>query len=181
MQLHQRKKILKLLPLFLILLTIFNTNQFSKALEPTVLAVSHQPITVEYQTNVSITITFEDDTNITEIKIQYCSLEPVYACHVAKPNMTRVSENTWVGSFVVLEETGKIGYEILIYHTDGLTIAPNSINYLGHTNIAEPFPDMFYFSIDLVTPTENTPLNYGGPIIGFVFLVLISLRKRLKK
>jgi hypothetical protein len=148
------------------------------SVDPVVQSVSHQPTTVSQGTNVTITIVFTDDENVTGVRILYCSLEPEYQCHIPQIDMINPTTNNWIGSFVVLEEGGIIGYQLHIDHTGGTFIAPNSSNYLGHDNIAEPYADSFYFTIELSTPTGNTPLSIGFPAIVVYSLIYLIYRRR---
>ncbi|MHA1211293.1 MAG: hypothetical protein ACTSSH_02420, partial [Candidatus Heimdallarchaeota archaeon] len=162
----QKSKLLIAIPLLVLTLAFLGKTTLTvSAADPTVTAISHQPETIGYQTNVSITINFVDDENVTGIQIQYCALEPTFLCHFPNIDMVQSEPNTWIGSFIVVEEEGTIGYKLYITHTGGSITAPNSSNYLGHTNIAEPSTDVFYFSINVSTelPTSNTPLNFGIP------------------
>ncbi|NHJ47050.1 MAG: hypothetical protein FK733_04610 [Asgard group archaeon] len=160
----------------IMLLTLMPGNV--SATEPGVLTVSHLPQSVSLGTNITVTATFDNDENITSIKILYCALEPEYLCHVPQIDMINTDTNTWKGSFVVLDDDGIIGYELHIVHSDGTMIAPNSSDYLGHDNIAEPFPGLFYFTIEITTPTSNAPLNIGAPGIVITYFVLTIIRKR---
>ncbi|MGC9778169.1 MAG: hypothetical protein HZR80_02890 [Candidatus Heimdallarchaeota archaeon] len=143
---------------------------------PEILSVSHVPTSVTHMSNVTVTVTFADDTNITSIQIQYCSLEPVFACHIGNYQMVKKSENTWSGSFEVLEEEGVIGYELKIQHTKGEFVAPDSTDFLGYDNIQEPSTGEFYFSINITTPTEETPVNFCWPCVALTFTTFIVLR-----
>jgi len=147
---------------------------------PPLLSVSHAPTLVQHQTNVTITVAFSDDTNVSSILIQYCALEPEFLCHFPKTSMIRVSANTWQGSFIVLEETGKIGYELHITYNGVLYLAPNASDFLGYSNIVEPSPDVFYFSISLSEETKTTPLRANPFSIGLVFLAIIIYRRKRK-
>lgn len=149
--------------------------------EPNILTVVHQPITVSYDTNITITVAFTDDENVTSVRILYCSIEPEYQCHIPQIDMTRTTANTWIGSFIVLEETGTIGYQIHIDFTGGSIIAPNSSDYLDYDNIIETHTDIFYFSIVLATITETAPLNIGVPGIIVAYTVFVIIRNRKNK
>ena len=151
------------------------------SIEPNVLSVSHQPTTVSHDTNITITATFADDENVTNVRILYCAIEPEYQCHIPQIDMIRTSANTWVGSFIVIEETGTIGYQIHIDFDGGSIVAPNSSDYLGHDNIIETHTGIFYFSIVLATVSETAPLNIGVPGIIVAYAVFVIIRNRKSK
>jgi len=149
--------------------------------EPNILTIGHQPTNVTQNTNITITVTFTDDENVTSVRIQYCSIEPIYQCHIPQIEMIRTTTNTWIGSFVVLEEIGIIGYQIYVDFTGGSIIAPNSSDYLGYDNIIETHTDVFYFSIVLSTISETAPLNISVPSIIAAYTVFAIIRHRNKK
>jgi len=176
-----KKKTLLVLPLVLGLLlapSLLRPAQVALAAFPPVLSVSHSPSTVYYQTNVTVMVTFTDDTNVSSILVQYCALEPEFLCHFPKITMIRVSPNTWQGAFVVQEESGVIGYELQITFNGQLYLAPNASDFLGHSNIVEASPGVFYFSIDLNQETKTSPFGANPLLIGFVFLAILIYRKR---
>ena len=152
--------------------------------ELAILSVSHTPTTVSKDTVVTVEITFNDDTNVSGIQIQYCSLEPEFLCHFPKIAMTSETANTWNGSFTVIEEGGTIGYALYILLLNGTTIhAPDSIDYLSHTNVAEPNTGNFYFTIDLteITPTNSAPLSFGLCELAITFSAVVLTRTMIGK
>ncbi len=178
---QKRKVGLAIIPLMLVFLLakqpveVLSTN-------PEVLSVSHVPTSITHLSNVTVTVTFADDTNITSIQIQYCSLEPVFACHIGNYQMVRMSANTWSGSFEVQEEEGVIGYELKIQHTEGEFVAPDSTDFLGYDNIQEPSTGEFYFTVNIATPTDEAPVNFGWPCVVLTFATFIILRTiKIKK
>jgi hypothetical protein len=149
--------------------------------EPNVLSVSHQPTTINHDTNITITATFADDENVTSVRILYCAIDPEYQCHIPQIDMIRTTANTWIGSFVVLEEIGTIGYQIHIDFNGGSIVAPNSSDYLGHDNIIETHTGIFYFSIVLAAVSETAPLNIGVPGIIVAYTIFVIVRNRKNK
>ncbi len=169
-----------------ILLLVFSVSiQSSKMADsippPEVLSVTHQPTVVTYQTNLTVTVSFDYDINVTGVQIQYCQLEPAFTCHFPKIDMIRTGNYYWSGSFVILEQSGIIGYKLYIYLQIGSFVAPNESNYLGYTNIAEPAAGEFYFSVELSTPTDALPMNFGIPCIVLTFGVIVLLKRRSRK
>ncbi|HUT80882.1 MAG TPA: hypothetical protein VMZ29_06745 [Candidatus Bathyarchaeia archaeon] len=176
----QKSKLLMVIPLLVLAIAFLGKISLTvNAAEPTITAISHQPETIGYQTNVTITINFVNDENVTGIQLQYCSLEPIFLCHIPNIDMVQSEPNTWSGSFIVAEEEGTLGYKLYITHTGGSMTAPNSSNYLGKINIVEPSTNTFYFSIDVSTelPTDNTPLNFGVPGITLAYLAVLIIQK----
>ncbi|NHJ84247.1 MAG: hypothetical protein FK734_02220 [Asgard group archaeon] len=163
--------------------SITQTTVKVSAAEPVISAVTHAPNIVSQNTNVTVTVTFVDDTNVTEVKIQYCAIEPVFLCYAIKIDMTNVAENVWEGTFTVIEESGLIGYELYIYHTEGDFIAPNSSDYLGLDNIEEPYPDIFYFGIQLEnnTATQTAPASAGWICVSLTFSGMLIIRTIIRK
>ena len=165
--------------LILVLSVIMQSTTDSESL-PVVLSVTHQPAVVSFQTNLTVTISFDNDINITSIQIQYCQLDPEFTCHFPKIDMIRTGDYSWSGSFVVTEETGIIGYKLYIYHQTTNFEAPNESDYLGYDNIVEPAAGEFYFSVELNTVTNTAPLNLGLPCIALTFGAIVLLRKKLR-
>jgi len=142
-----------------------------------IVTITHQPTSVEQNSEVTIEITFNDDVNVSNIKIQYCSLQPEFACHIPKIDMIDQGSNVWLGTFIITEESGTIGYELYISLLNGTTIiAPDSIDYLGYDNIIEQSPDVFYFSIVLLEPTNSASLNVNLVEVAFVFSIIVLFR-----
>jgi len=146
-------------------------------------SVSHRPTEISLlNTEVTVEIVFNDDTNVSGIQIQYCALVPDFYCHIPKIAMTSEAENIWNGTFTIQEDSGLIGYELLISLTNGSTlVAPDSIDYLGYDNIFEPITDTYYFSINITTPTNSAPLSFGLGEMTITFSVIIFTRALITK
>jgi hypothetical protein len=181
-----KKKRLGIFITISVLLLVFSvTMQSSKIADsvppPEVLSVTHLPGVVGYQTNLTVTVTFDYDINVTGVQIQYCQLDPAFTCHFPKIDMVRLGNYFWSGSFIVKEESGIIGYKIYVYLQTGSFIAPNASDYLGYDNIVEPAADEFYFSVELSTATNSLPMNFGIPCIALTFGAFVLLKRRLRK
>lgn len=165
---------------FLILVfAIFIVTQVNiiSAENPTIISVTHSPLIPSQGTIVNVQITFNDDTNVSNINIQYCSLTPIYSCHPTRYAMMDLGSNIWSGNFTVTEEGGTIGFELLISLTNGTTItAPDSSDFLGYENIVEPITGFFYFQIELAEITNSTPVNVSIGEIAIIFNSIIIIR-----
>ena len=169
-----------------IIAALFLTSSSLKvtSAELAVVSVSHSPTEISKDTEISIEISFNDDTNVSGIQIQYCALVPNFVCHFPKIAMTSETENIWNGNFTVVEESGLIGYELFISLTNGSTlVAPDSIDYLGYDHIYEPSTDVFYFSINMTedTPTNSAPLSFGLGELTITFSVILFTRALITK
>ncbi|MHA1556516.1 MAG: hypothetical protein ACTSPM_06220 [Candidatus Heimdallarchaeota archaeon] len=169
-----------------IITALFLTSSSLKvtSAELAVVSVSHSPTEISKDTEVTVEITFNDDTNVSGVGIQYCSLVPEFVCHFPRIVMTSEAENIWNGNFTVIEESGVIGYEIVITLTNTSTlVAPDSIDYLGYDNIIEPLTGYFYFSINITegTPTNSAPLSFGLGELTITFSVIIFTRALITK
>lgn len=152
--------------------------------ELAVISVSHSPTEISKDTEVTVEISLNDDTNVSGIQIRYCSLEPDFVCHIPTIAMTSETENVWNGTFIVIEESGLIGYELFISLTNGSTlIAPDSIDYLGYDHIFEPSIGIFYFSINMTkdTTTNSVPLSFGLGELAITFSAIIFARTLITK
>lgn len=172
------------LVLFITISLSMNSQINANATESIISAVTHEPENVLQNTIVTVQITFLDDSEVNHINIQYCSLEPDFTCHFPKTPMTQQESNNWTGNFTVVEASGIIGYELIITLNNETEIkAPNSIDYLGYDNIAEPETGVFYFTIELSDPTQNSPLNisifeFGSAFLGIIVIKGIFVKKR---
>lgn len=173
----------KILIGFLVLVSVFsspfitNASQM-KVADAEVVSVAHTPIIVSKSTNVTVLVTFDDDSQVNSIDLHYCSISPLYACH-PQTAMTANGSNTWIGSFVVTEESGVIAYQMHISTTMDDYDIPDGLTYLGHDNIIEPSTDTFYFSITLSTPTNQAPLmSWCGAVSSLLAVAVIRIRKR---
>ena len=181
-----KKKRLGIFITILVLLLVFSVTMHKSRISdaippPEVLSVTHLPGVVTYQTNLTVTVSFDYDINVTGVEIQYCQLEPAFTCHFPKIEMIRTGNYFWSGSFIVLEESGIIGYKLYVYLQTGSFIAPNETDYLGYDNIAEPAAGEFYFSVELSTATDTLPMNFGIPCIALTFGAIVLIKRRLRK
>ena len=170
------------IPVLLLVLSVAmqSTNFTDSVPLPEVLSVTHQPLAVTYQTNLTITITFDYAINVTGVQIQYCQIEPAFTCHFPKIDMIFLTSWVWAGSFIVLEESGVIGYKLYITHQTTNFVSPNETDYLGYDNIVEPATGQFYFSIDLSSTTDTAPVNFGLPCISLTFGAMVLIRRKMR-
>lgn len=149
----------------------------AKAESLSIISVIHAPTMPSQGTDVNVQVTFNDDSNVSTIRIQYCSLTPIYSCHSTQYSMTEIGSNLWSGNFTVTEESGTIGFELIISLTNGSTItAPDSSDFLGYDNIVEPITGFFYFSIDITESTNTAPMNVSIGEIAIIFSSIIMIR-----
>ncbi|MHA1245366.1 MAG: hypothetical protein ACTSP7_12450 [Candidatus Heimdallarchaeota archaeon] len=163
-------------------LVLANSSSVQSAF-PEVTGVSHSPTVVYPETTVTVAVTFNNDLNVTGIELFYCAITPEFACHIPTISMTDNGSNTWLGSFVVTETSGVIGYKMEIFTLlSGTLHAPDSLSYLGHSDVIEPSTDSFYFAITLSPPTDQAPLmGWCGVTSSLVVIAtaqLIRTRKR---
>lgn len=172
------------LTITVLLLVLSVTMQSTKYAEsvplPVVLSVIHQPVVVTFQTNLTVTVSFDHDINVTGVQIQYCQIEPAFTCHFPKIDMIKTGNYFWSGSFIVSEESGVIGYKLYVTLQTTNFVAPNESDYLGYDNIVEPAAGEFYFSVDLSTTTDTAPINLGLPCIALTFGTIVLFRRKLR-
>lgn len=176
------KMIIGFMILVAVFSTLFLTNSIRvQAADPIVESVTNTPEVVYVQTNVTIGITFDNDTNVIAISLYYCAISPSYHCHLPS-DMQPIGSNTWVGSFIVGEISGVIGYRMLIKTTNNTMYAPNSSSYLDYDNIVEPSTDLFYFSINITPLTNETPLmSLCGVASSFVIIASTKIIRSKKR
>ena len=170
------------LPILLLVLSVaMQSAKYTDSVPlPEVLSVTHQPVVVTTQTNLTVTVSFDYDINVTSVQIQYCQIEPSFTCHFPKIDMTRTGNYFWSGSFIVLEESGVIGYKLYVYLQTTDFVAPNESDYLGYDNIVEPAAGEFYFSVELNTTTDTAPMSFGLPCIALTFGAMVLIRRKLR-
>ncbi len=170
------------LPILLLVLSVtMQSNNFAESVPlPVVLSVVHDPVVVTYQTNLTVTVSFDYAINVTGVEIQYCQLEPSFTCHFPKIDMIFLEPWVWAGSFIVLEESGVIGYKLYVYLQTTDFVAPNETDYLGYDNIVEPAAGQFYFSVELNTTTDTAPMSFGLPCIALTFGAIVLIRRKLR-
>lgn len=171
------------IPVLLLVLSVtMQSNNFAESVPlPNVLSVVHDPVAVNYQTNLTVTITFDYAINVTGVEIQYCQLEPSFTCHFPKTDMVFLEPWVWAGSFIVLEESGIIGYKLYVHLQTTDFVAPNQSDYLGYDNIVEPAAGEFYFSVELNATTNTAPMNLGLPCIALTFGAIVLLRRKFRR
>ena len=170
------------LPILLLVLSVtMQSNNFAESVPlPNVLSVVHDPVVVSYQTNLTVTITFDYAINVTGVEIQYCQLEPSFTCHFPRKDMVFLEPWVWAGSFIVLEESGVIGYKLYVHLQTTDFVAPNQSDYLGYDNIVEPAAGEFYFSVELNATTNTAPMSFGLPCIVLTFGGMVLIRRKLR-
>ena len=170
------------IPVLLLVLSVSmqSTNIADSVPLPEVLSVTHQPVAVTHQTNLTVTITFDYAINVTGVEIQYCQLEPSFTCHFPIINMIFLEPWVWAGSFIVLEESGVIGYKLYVALQTTDFVSPNETGYLGYDNIVEPAAGEFYFSVELNATTDTAPMSFGLPCIALTFGAMVLIRKKLR-
>ena len=167
----------------LVLVSMFSTLPIANAsqthvADAEVVSVAHTPTIVTTGTNVAVSITFDNDAEVTDINLFYCSITPEYLCHLPIA-MTPNGSDTWLGSFVVLEESGVIGYRMYVTTTMSSYYAPDVLNYLGYDNVIEPSTDTFYFSINLTLPTNQASLmSWCAATTSLFAVAVIRIKKR---
>lgn len=169
------------IPILLLVLsvTMQSTNFAESVPLPEVLSVTHQPVVVTSQTNLTVTITFDYAINVTGVQIQYCQIEPAFTCHFPI-DMIFLEPWVWAGSFIVLEESGVIGYKLYINLQTTDFVSPNETDYLGYDNIVEPAAGVFYFSVELNATTDTAPMSFGLPCIALTFGAMVLIRRKLR-
>lgn len=170
------------LPILLLVLSVaMQSAKYTDSVPlPVVLSVTHQPVVVTTQANLTVTVSFDQDVNVTGVKIQYCQIEPSFTCHFPKTDMVFLEPWVWAGSFIVLEESGVIGYKLYVYLQTTDFVAPNQSDYLGYDNIVEPAAGQFYFSVELNTTTDTAPMSFGLPCIALTFGAMVLIRRKLR-
>lgn len=178
---QKNKMIIGLVVMVSVFSTLVLTNSSSvQSAFPEVTGVSHSPTVVHPGTTVTVAVTFNNDLNVTGIQLFYCSITPEFSCHIPTITMTDNGSNTWLGSFEVTETLGVIGYKMVISTLlTGTLYAPDSIDYLGHSDIIEPSTDNFYFAITITSSTDQAPLmSWCGAASS---LVVIATAKIIRK
>lgn len=88
--------------------------------DPNVIEVSHYPEEPFYYDEITVTVVVNDTSNITEIKLLYCQIEPIYGCYPDLLNLTLGENNTY--STVITRDLSKVellGLNFTVLYTDG--------------------------------------------------------------
>ena len=88
--------------------------------EPNVTSVSHYPEKPFYFDEITVSVVVNDTSNITEIRLLYCQIEPIYGCYPDLLNLTLGENNTY--STVItrdLTEVDLLGLNLTVYYTNG--------------------------------------------------------------
>lgn len=114
----KKKYVLKYLFLTLfILASILLPNVWA---EPNVIEVSHYPEKPFYFDEITVSVVVNDTSNITEIRLLYCQIEPIYGCYPDLLNLTLGENNTY--SIVItrdLKGVELLGLNLTVYYTNG--------------------------------------------------------------
>jgi cytochrome c-type biogenesis protein len=153
-------KVLVLIGILSFLLTPFS-GVFA---ETNVLSVSHTPQNPEVGQIIDVSLVVNDTSNIANVSLLYCQIEPNYLCYTPSIEMNLIENDTYFGS-IIHDFSGitRIGYNITItYDDDSIEYSPVGVTY-HYVNItgSETVPPC---------PTQNL---LGVQILLVILIVII--------
>ena len=105
-----------------ILLVFFISIVFlpSVTAEPNVKSVTHYPENPFSYDEITVFVEVIDPSNITEVRILYCQIEPMYSCYPDLLNLTPEENNTY-STVITRDLTGVtlLGLNVTVSYTDG--------------------------------------------------------------
>jgi cytochrome c biogenesis protein CcdA len=152
---------------FILILIIISFQTFKETVQAadnraTVLDVTHSSPGSEVNGSLSVTIEFQDVTEISSVRINFCSIEPFFCFYTTYLNYT--GDNTYSGLF---QDFGFKTGTTLIYNFDIKYIDdssdkfPNNSTLNKYDNLFEVAENIYYFTFKVgeITPEDKVSLE----------------------
>jgi len=140
---------------FLIVLSLF-VNPTSGA-SSNITNVDYNPKNIEQDSNVTITISFENISEIKNVRSFYCRIQPDYLCHFPILQLERL-ENQYTTTFKIKENSSQIAgfnFEIIFNNDTSIKFPTENSDNFG-LSIAEPAEDIYYYILSNENITNQT-------------------------
>jgi cytochrome c-type biogenesis protein len=119
----------------------------SIAAQDNIVSTSHSPEYPFPGEAIAVSLVVNDSSNITNVRLLYCQIEPLYLCYTPSLNMSYIGGNTYTTSITEhLEDISRLGYNITITYDDGSkeyspkTGPYNYVNITGGDTTSAPCP-----------------------------------------
>ena len=177
------KKILsRSLPIFLVIMLtgILSKTSFASPSYGITSVEQSSNALVEGQ-NMTVTVNFEDTTDVNKSLLLVCQLYPTFQCF--NPIAMINSGNSYIGNYTVDQPLNStIGYHIRIIYDNGSYIEiPDSPDFLSMDNVVEVATDVFYFEAGIVVEDVNGTNGFTIVIIGSTLLITAIIITKRKK
>jgi len=180
------KRTIRIIQITILILIISFTIHNAKAVEKYgVTNINHSPQILQQNENMTVTVEFSYDTNISLVKLLICQLSPEFKCEAQPIVMDEITDNVYSGKFSVRYDNGtQVGYHIIIVYENFTTVTiPETAEFL-ELDIIEPVTGEFFINAGKVGE-EPTPSKTGCLCIipaGAAMLgIAITIKRRRKK
>ena len=173
------EKISKVLPIFVILLLAFATDQARADVDFGITSIGVSPTPLRSGENMTVTVVFYDTTNITDVQLLVCTITPNFVCE-SPVNMVEKETGIYEGAFLIEYQIDTVvGYHIKINYANATNIViPEDSSFLD-MDVIEPYPGIYYFNAGAVQlQTDET--GYCGILGIFIAIggaIMITKRK----
>lgn len=129
---------------FLIILSLFVIP--TSGTSSNITNVEYNPKNIEQGSNVTIKISFENISEIKNVRSFYCRIQPDYLCHFPILQLEPL-ENQYITTFQIKENSSQIAgfnFEIIFNNNTSLKYPSENSNNFG-LSIAEPAEGIYYY------------------------------------
>ena len=170
------KKYFVILTAILFLSSLIQMTEASKTYG--ISQISITPGILQQNENMTVSVGFEDSSQIEMVKLLVCQLEPEYKCDAFPTIMQEKESNVYSTNYLIAFERGTVvGITlILVYDNETTVHLPETSEFMG-LEVVEPSSGTFYFAAGTVGEIEETS-NFSFLLIGLSVLVISIVIKR---
>jgi len=153
----KKNKYLLVLVIGLITLATISNLKVRASNDYGVSEITHSPTILQKGQNMTVEITFSNNTDVDIVRLLICTLSPSFVCEPQPIVMGNISAITYSADFLIdYDEGTEVGYHIQIIYLNATSIIiPDSSDFLG-MDIVEPLTDEFFFSAGIVGGVSET-------------------------
>lgn len=166
-----------------ILLIGFFTILLTQSIEATktygISSVVKTPQALYQNENMTVTVEFENSSQIYSVKLLVCQLEPVYRCDAFPIVMQNDTSDIFSADYLVQFDIGTIvGISIIITYENFTMVHLPETSEFFDLDIVEPETGIFYIAAGTVSVPEESS-GFGAIFLGLSLLVVsIALKRR---
>lgn len=193
----KKKNLIYSIALVLLVVSFMKLNCSFASFDYGITEITCTPNPLQRNEYMRIFVDFYDYKDVLTLHMLVCNISPTYELETEPISMIMDDNSDWHGIYLVEQENGtEIGYQIKITYKDASNvILPNSLDFLGKTNIVEPEDGVYFFSAGVVggeevstsnstSSSDNTETSINltnWVIIGAIFAIVSSVIIRRRK
>ena len=175
----KNKIIVTTLLLSLVFLVSIQTSEASKSYG--ISLITKTPQILHQNENMTVTVEFENSSNIYSVKLLVCQLEPVYRCDAFPRIMQNDTADIFTADYLILFDIGTVvGLSIIITYENFTMVHLPETAELFDLEIVEPETGTFYIAAGTVSDIEENS-GFGIFIVSVSVLVVTIIIKRKRR